>query len=127
MATKRTVPNIASRVDDQHTHVTLDVDLPGVSADSITLKSSNKYLTVKAHSRDTEYEATYRFCCRVAGEAIQAALRGDILHIEAPFDESYLTLVEATDGHSQVKSLSDDREELEPKDAFLQKSPPPTI
>lgn len=85
---KRTVaPCVASCVDDQHTKIFIEIEIPGVNKDHIklTMHEDSFYLTAKRQDGYIEYATSYALCCPVKAEQAKAKYENGLLKIEVPF------------------------------------------
>ncbi len=78
-------PKLVSRVNDDHSYVTVDIDLPGVRAKDVRLQMHDDSLRVRASSGVMEYDTGYQFCCRVDARRARAVLSDGRVTVEVPF------------------------------------------
>lgn len=85
---RRTVaPCVASCVDEQHTKIFLEVEIPGVKREDIrlTMHEDSFYLTAKREDGYLDYATSYALCCPVKAEQAEAKYENGLLKIVVPF------------------------------------------
>jgi len=84
---QKVAPCIASCVDDQHTRLFLEVELPGVKKEDVklTMHEDSLYLTAVREDGYVEYGTTYSLCCPVKAKEAKAKYENGLLKIEVPF------------------------------------------
>jgi HSP20 family protein len=84
----KVAPEVCSYVDDDHTKLTVEVTIPGVSKEHINLKMHDDSMNLAAARNDVEYVTTLSFCCPVVPEKAQAKYENGLLKIEVPFKDT---------------------------------------
>ena len=74
-------------VDDKHTLLTIEVNLPGVKKENINVRMHEDSFSMSAPREDIEFVATLAFCCPVKPEAAIAKYENGLLKIEVPFKD----------------------------------------
>ena len=88
---KRTVaPCVASCVDDEHTRIFLEVEIPGVNKEDIrlTMHEDSFYLTAHREDGYLDYATSYALCCPVKAEQAEAKYENGLLKIVVPFRDA---------------------------------------
>ena len=80
-------PEICSFVDDVHSKLSLEISIPGVQKENITLKMHDEGFSLSALREDIEYVTTSTFCCPVDIEKVEANYQNGLLKITVPFKE----------------------------------------
>ena len=82
----RVAPKITTCMDNEHSRLFIDVQLPGVKKEDVkaTLHSDNLYLTAVREDAGFEYGITYGLCCPVRAEEAKAKYENGLLTIEVP-------------------------------------------
>ena len=80
-------PEICAYTDADHTKLTIEVAIPGVSREDISLKLHEDSFSLSAPRKDLEYVAALAFCCPVKPEAAKAKYENGLLKIEIPFKD----------------------------------------
>ena len=83
----RVAPEVCSYVDDEHTKLTLEISIPGVSKENIKLKMHDDSFSLSAPRDETEYVTTLSFCCPVNPEGAQASYENGLLTVVVPFKD----------------------------------------
>ena len=83
----RVAPEVCSYVDDEHTKLTLEISIPGVSKENIELKMHDDSFSLAAPRDETEYVTTLSFCCPVNPEAAEANYENGLLTVVVPFKD----------------------------------------
>jgi HSP20 family molecular chaperone IbpA len=80
-------PEVCSYVDDEHSKLSIEISIPGVSKDDINLKMHEDSLNLRAPRDDIEYVTTLSFCCPVEAEKAEAKYKNGQLLIDIPFKD----------------------------------------
>lgn len=83
----KVAPEVCSYVDDEHTMITIEVSLPGVSKKDINLKMHEDSFNLIALREEFDYVATLSLCCPVDPNRAKAKYVNGLLKIEAPFKD----------------------------------------
>lgn len=84
----RVKPATCSYVDDDHTHLTLEITLPGVEKKDIKLRMHDDSFAINAPADDVEYVTTMSFCCPVKAEQAEAKYKNGLLKVVIPFKDA---------------------------------------
>ena len=83
----KVAPEVCSYVDDEHTMITIEVSLPGVSKNDINLKMHEDSFNLIAPREEFDYVTTLSMCCPVDPNRAKAKYANGLLKIEAPFKD----------------------------------------
>ena len=81
-------PEVCSWADDEKEAYKIEVQLPGVEKEQISLKMHEDSFFIKGETEDTTYIGSYAICCPVIPEKTKAIYNQGLLKIEVPFKES---------------------------------------
>ena len=65
----------------------IEIQLPGVEKEQISLKLHDDSFFIKGETEDTIYIGSYAICCPVNPEEAKAVYKQGLLKIEVPFNE----------------------------------------
>jgi HSP20 family molecular chaperone IbpA len=83
----RVAPEVCSYTDDEHTTLTLEISIPGVAKENITLKMHEDSFALRAPREETEYVTTLSFCCPVNPDKAEARYENGLLTVKIPFKD----------------------------------------
>jgi HSP20 family molecular chaperone IbpA len=89
-------PDVCSYFDDDETKININVSLPGVKKEDISLKLNEDSLFLSAPRDDIKYVTTLAICCPVVPGKAEAKYENGLLRITAPFKD-------AMDGAVEIK------------------------
>jgi HSP20 family molecular chaperone IbpA len=81
-------PEVCSWADDEKEEYKIEIQLPGVEKEEISLKMHEDSFFIKGETEDTIYIGSYTICCPVIPEETKAVYNQGLLKIEVPFKES---------------------------------------
>jgi HSP20 family molecular chaperone IbpA len=84
----KVAPEVCSYTDDEKNKLTVEIRIPGVSKEEISLKMYPDSFALSAPRNDIEYATTLSFCCPVIPEEAKAKYESGLLKIEVPFKDS---------------------------------------
>jgi HSP20 family molecular chaperone IbpA len=91
-------PDVCSYFDDNDTKLRIEVSLPGVKKEDISVKLNEESLFLSAPRDDIKYVATLAMCCPVVPGKATAEYDNGLLRITAPFKD-------AMDGAMEIKVM----------------------
>jgi len=80
-------PDVCSYFDNDDSHINIEVSLPGVKKEDISLKLLEDSLFLSAPRDDIKYVTTLSLCCPVVPEKAVANYTNGLLKITAPFKD----------------------------------------
>jgi len=80
-------PTIRAYSDDEHEHLEIEIELPGVERKDIDLKIHDDSFYLSAPRENILYVANYATCCPVDPEKATAKYKNGLLRVEVPFHE----------------------------------------
>lgn len=80
-------PDVCSYYDDNDTKLIVEVSLPGVKKEDISLKMLEDSLSLSAPRDDMQYVTTLAMCCPIVPEKTEAKYENGLLKIIAPFKD----------------------------------------
>jgi HSP20 family molecular chaperone IbpA len=80
-------PDITAWADEEHDTYRIEVKLPGVEKDTITLKMHDDSFFIKGETEDTVYIGSYAVCCEVSPGKAKAEYKNGLLKVEVPFKD----------------------------------------
>ena len=83
----RVSPDMYAYVDENHTKINLEIALPGVKKEDITLKMHEDSFNLSASRADFEYVTALSFYCPVRLEKAEAKYEDGLLTVEVPFKD----------------------------------------
>lgn len=78
-------PDVCSSVSDDESKLNIEISLPGVKKEDITLKMLEDSFTLSAPRDDIKYVTTLSICCPVIPDKAKAEYNNGLLKIEVPF------------------------------------------
>ena len=78
-------PDVCSYVDEEHTKLTLEIMLPGVKKEEITLKMHDDSFNLFAPRQNFDYVTSMAFCCPVNAQDASAKYENGVLKVTIPF------------------------------------------
>jgi HSP20 family molecular chaperone IbpA len=89
-------PDVCSYFDKSDSQINIEVSLPGVRKEDISLKLLEDSLFLSAPRDDIKYVTTLAMCCPIVPEKAQANYTNGLLKITAPFKDAMDGAVEVT-------------------------------
>ena len=81
-------PDVCSYVDEDDKKLTIEVSLPGVKKEDISLRRLEDSMSLSAPRDDVQYVTTLAMCCPIVPEKAEAKYENGLLKIEAPFKDT---------------------------------------
>lgn len=81
----RMSPAICAMPDEKHENLHLEVELPGVERQSITLSMHADSFFIRASREDLEFVGSYAVCCPIDFEKAKAKYNNGLLSIDVPY------------------------------------------
>jgi HSP20 family protein len=81
-------PDVCSYFDDDDSHINIEVSLPGVKKEDISLKLLEDSLFLSAPRDDIKYVTTLSMCCPIVPDKAEAKYENGLLKISAPFKDA---------------------------------------
>jgi HSP20 family molecular chaperone IbpA len=87
MARIKMAPEVCSYVDEKHSVLNLEVSLPGVRKEDISMKMHDDSFNLSAPRKEYEYVTTMAFCCPVHADKAKATYENGLLKVAVPFKD----------------------------------------
>jgi HSP20 family protein len=84
---RKVAAELCSYITDDCSKLSMEVLLPGVKKEDITLRLLDDTFTISAPRDDLEYVATGAFCSPIRPTEVNAIYENGLLKIEAPFKD----------------------------------------
>ncbi|RPJ50230.1 MAG: Hsp20/alpha crystallin family protein [Methanobacteriota archaeon] len=81
-------PTVCAYPDEQNENVFVDIELPGVDKDNISLKINDDSFTIEATKEGVRYVGYYVFCCPVDPDKATAKYTNGLLTVTAPYKQA---------------------------------------
>ena len=78
-------PNVCMWPDDTSENYHIEIELPGVERESISLKMHEDSFFIKGETDDTIYIGSYAVCCEIEPEKAKAEYKNGLLKVDVPF------------------------------------------
>jgi len=78
-------PNVCMWPDDPHENYHIEIELPGVDKETISLKMHEDSFFIKGETDVTIYIGSYSVCCEIEPEKAKAVYKNGLLKIDVPF------------------------------------------
>ncbi|MBC7250239.1 MAG: Hsp20/alpha crystallin family protein [Anaerolineae bacterium] len=88
MEKTKVTPDFCAHVDDNYTKLTLEISLPGVAKENISLMMYETSFALTASREDIEYVTVSSICCPVKPGKAKAQYKNGLLKVEVPFKET---------------------------------------
>jgi len=86
--TIRVSPDVCSYITEDGEGLTIEISLPGVNKEDITLKLNEDSLYLSAPRDDIKYVATMATCCQIVPDKANATYENGLLVIKVPFKDT---------------------------------------
>lgn len=78
-------PNVCMWPDDPHENYHIEIELPGVERESISLKMHEDSFFIKGETDDIVYIGSYSVFCEIEPEKAKAEYKNGLLKVDVPF------------------------------------------
>lgn len=73
--------------EDDHLNYHIEITLPGVDKEAISLRMHEDSFFIKGETDDTIYIGSYTVCCEIDPDKAKAIYKNGLLKIDVPFRE----------------------------------------
>lgn len=94
MAEVKVAPVVYAMPDDDHEHLHIEVELPGVAKEAITLSMHDDSFFVRASKEGVRYVGSYATCCPIDYEKAKAKYHNGLLVIDVPYKKPQVRGIE---------------------------------
>lgn len=84
---RKVAADLCSYVDEDNGKLKMEVSLPGVKKEGISLKIRDDSFSLTAPRDDIEFVSSGTFCCPVKPDSADATYENGLLRIEIPFKD----------------------------------------
>ncbi len=89
-------PNIHGYIEEDDSNYHIEVEIPGVDKDSISLKMLEDSFFIRGETDSSIFTGSYAICCPVKPSEAKATYKNGLLKVDVPFKDPMEDAIEIT-------------------------------